>query len=348
MTFLFLYTELAGYTMDCFQEHLRLHPKDSIHVVHYDINSEAPFQFIVPLGVVLHKKKKLGNEGIYDLIKEIRPAVILMSGWQDKDYLRLARMAGKTYRFVLCFDNTWRNTWKQLLLLLPAKIILRSITRYCWVPGEEQKKYAVLLGFNPKKVFTGFYAANLQRYRDFAVKDKSQDRPRRFLVVARYIPQKGYDLLWQAFITLHKAGYNQWELWCAGTGSMYEHRVQYPGIRHLGFVQPDEMEYLISQTDVFVLPSRFEPWGVAVQEFAAARMPLILSDKVNAHHAFLSPQGNGFLFKSGDAESLKNAMQAIMNAGDEQLLKMGELSAELAGIYDTRTWSATLHKLASV
>lgn len=348
MTFLFLYTELAGYSMDCFQEHLRLHPEDSIHVVHYPINPEAPFQFQIPRGVVLHEKKKLGTEGIYELIKQIRPSVILMSGWQDKDYLRLARMAGKTYRFVLCLDNTWRNTWKQWLLLLPARIILRSITRYCWVPGEPQKKYAVILGFNPQNVFTGFYAANLQHYRDLALKTKSQDRPRRFLVVARYIPQKGYDLLWQAFISLHKAGNNQWELWCAGTGPLHEHRVQYPGIRHLGFVQPEEMEYLISQTDVFVLPSRFEPWGVAVQEFAAAGMPLILSDAVNAHHAFLKPNKNGFLFKNGDIQSLTSALKTMMETADEQRSQMGHLSATLAGMYDIEAWSSTLHKLASV
>lgn len=348
MTFLFLYTELAGYSMDCFREHLRIHPEDSIHVVHYPINPEAPFQFNVPVGVVLHEKKKLGTEGIYDLIKKIKPSVILMSGWQDKDYLRLARMAGKTYRFVLCLDNTWRNTWKQWLLLLPARFILRSITRFCWVPGEPQKKYAVLLGFNPDNVFTGFYAANLQRYRDIAIQPKSHERPRRFLVVARYIPQKGYDMLWDAFISLYKEGHTEWELWCAGTGPEYENRIQHPGIRHLGFVQPEEMEYLISQTDVFVLPSRFEPWGVAVQEFAAAGMPLILSDAVNAHHAFLQQGENGILFKSGSALSLKNALYAMMMTDDAEREKMGRLSTELAGVYDTAAWSATLHKLASV
>ncbi|MFN4915191.1 MAG: glycosyltransferase family 4 protein [Sphingomonadales bacterium] len=348
MTFLFLYTELAGYSIDCFQEHLRLHPDDTIHVVHYPINPEAPFQFHIPQGVFMHEKKKLGAEGLYELIKQIRPDLILMSGWQDKDYLRLARMAGKAYRFVLCLDNTWRGTLKQWLLFLPAKIILRTITRYCWVPGEPQKKYAVILGFKPENVFTGFYAANLQRYRDLAAKMKSGERPRRFLVVARYIPQKGYDLLWKAFMSLHKEGNKEWELWCAGTGPLYEHRIQYPGIRHLGFVQPEEMEYLISQTDVFVLPSRFEPWGVAVQEFAAAGMPLILSDAVNAHHAFLKPRENGFLFKSGDAVSLKNALKAMMQTDEEQRKKMGEISAALAGIYDTHAWSATLHKLASV
>jgi len=348
MTFLFLYTELAGYSIDCFREHLRLHPNDTIHVVHYPINQEAPFQFHIPQGVFMHEKKKLGAEGLYELIKQIRPDLILMSGWQDKDYLRLARMAGKAYRFVLCLDNTWRGTLKQWLLLLPARIILKTITRFCWVPGEPQKKYAVILGFKPENVFTGFYAANLQRYRDLAAKMKSGERPRRFLVVARYIPQKGYDLLWKAFMSLHKEGNKEWELWCAGTGPLYEHRIQYPGIRHLGFVQPEEMEYLISQTDVFVLPSRFEPWGVVVQEFAAAGMPLILSDAVNAHHAFLKPRENGFLFKSGDSDSLKDVMKAMMQTDNSQRTKMGEISTALAGIYDTHNWSATLYKLASV
>ena len=348
MTVLFLYTELAGYSMDCFREHLRLHPEDKIHVVHYPINPEAPFQFQIPEGVELHEKKKLGTEGIYDLIKQIRPSLILMSGWQDKAYLRLARMAGKTYRFVLCLDNTWRGTLKQWLLLLPARMILRTVAQFCWVPGEPQRNYAIKLGFDPKKVYTGFYAASLQRYREIGKKKKTVERPKRFLVVARYIPQKGYDILWKSFISLHSEGFNQWELWCAGTGPLYEHRVQYPGIRHLGFVQPDEMEYLVSQTDVFVLPSRFEPWGVAVQEFAAAGMPLILSDAVNAHHAFLKTDENGFLFKNGDTASLKNALKTMMQTTEEKRHKMGQISAELAGMYDTHAWSVTLHKLASV
>lgn len=348
MTFLFLYTELAGYSMECFQEHLLLHPEDTIHVVHYPINPEAPFRFKSSEGVFLYEKTKLGTEDLYELIKNIRPDLILMSGWQDKDYLRLARMAGKAYRFVLCLDNTWRGTLKQWFLLMPARLILKTITRFCWVPGEPQKKYAVLLGFNPDNVFTGFYAANLKRYRDIAAKVKSTERAKRFLVVARYIPQKGYDVLWDAFISLHKNGYHDWELWCAGTGPLYEHRIQYPGIRHLGFVQPEEMEYLISQTDVFVLPSRFEPWGVAVQEFAAVGMPLILSDAVNAHHAFLKPRENGFLFKSGDTDSLKDALMAMMQTDDKQRAKMGQISAALAGVYNTHAWSATLRKLASV
>jgi glycosyltransferase involved in cell wall biosynthesis len=348
MTFLFLYTELAGYSMDCFREHLKLNPDDSIHVVHYPINPEAPFAFAVPEGVIMHEKSNLGTEGIYDLIKRIKPNLIMMSGWVDRDYLRLARMARKTYRFVLCLDNTWRGSLKQWLLLLPAYFILKSITRFCWVPGDPQKRYALRLGFHEKHIFTGFYAADLTRHQGKGTTKKTPNRPRRFLVVARYIPQKGLELLWEAFIDLFNEGHNQWELWCAGTGPNYQHRIQHEGIRHLGFIQPDEMDYVITQTDVFVLPSYFEPWGVVVQEFAAAGMPMILSDAVNAHHAFLKNAENGLLFQSGNVKQLKSALLQMMNSSEEQLNQMGKVSIELAGTYSARNWSETLYKLASI
>ena len=80
----------------------------------------------------------------------------------------------------------------------------------------------------------------------------------------------------------------------------------------------------------------------------AAGMPLILSDAVIAHHAFLKPNENGFLFKNGDIQSLTSALKTMMETADEQRSQMGHLSARLAGMYDTAAWSSTLHKLASV
>ena len=38
----------------------------------------------------------------------------------------------------------------------------------------------------------------------------------------------------------------------------------------------------MAECGAFVLPSRKEPWGVVVQEAAAARMPVICSDSVGA------------------------------------------------------------------
>jgi glycosyltransferase involved in cell wall biosynthesis len=347
MTYLFLYTELAGYSLDCFRVHLQLNPEDQIHVVHHPVNAEAPFKFNVPDGVYLHEKAALGMEGIYELMRRIKPNLVLVSGWMDRDYVRICRMSRKTYRIVLCLDNTWRGTWKQRLLLPLAKLILRSFTRACWVPGEPQRKYALMLGFKPDRVFTGFYATDLSRFQGATLDAKTTGRPKRLLCVARYIPEKGYDLLWDSFISLYEEGYQDWELWCVGTGQLYEQRVEHKAIRHLGFVQPEEFNYLVSQTDVFILASLFEPWGMVVQEFAAAGMPLILSDAVNAHHAFLKHQQNGFLFQSNNPASLRSAILSMMQCDEDALHKMASTSKNLAAGYGAEFWSATLSRLAS-
>ena len=47
-------------------------------------------------------------------------------------------------------------------------------------------------------------------------------------------------------------------------------------------MQPEDLLAFMSTGKAFVLPSTFEPWGVAVHEFAAAGYPLILSDAVGA------------------------------------------------------------------
>ena len=351
MTYLFLYTELAGYTLNCFRKHVELHPEDTIHVVHYPVNPEAPFRFEGLAGVTLYDKTTLGLDGIYELIIKLNPALILCSGWADKEYVKMARMLKHVYRFVLCFDNTWRGTIRQRLLLPFARFVLLPLFKWCWVPGAPQRDFALRMGFQSSRVMTGCYATDISLFRDMAgLKEPASrtGRPRRLLCVARYIPEKGYDLLWKAFEDLYDEGFNNWKLWCAGTGIKYDERKEHPGIRHLGFVQPAEMNYLVSNTDIFVLPSYFEPWGMVVQEFAAAGFPMVLSSAVGAGSAFLKPGENGLVFKNGDLADLKQKLRTAMSWDEQQIEAMGKVSSSLAKASDTYAWSASLSKMTAI
>lgn len=349
MTYLFLYSELAGYTINCFSAHMRLNPADEIHVVHYPVNPEAPFRFESVGGVNFYEKDELGMDGMYELINRINPDLILTSGWIDKDYTRLARMFRGKYNFVLCFDNIWRGTLRQRLLLPFARYVMRPLFKWCWVPGEQQKAFALRMGFPEQAIKSGFYATDISLFSNMGKnKPEPAGRPRRFICVARYIPEKAYDLLWAAFADLYEAGFRDWELWCAGTGILYDQRMEHPGIRHLGFVQPAEMDYIVNNTDVFVLPSHFEPWGMVVQEFAAAGYPLILSTAVGAGSAFLKNGENGWLFDAGHEEALKDCLMKAMMSTDAELDEKGKLSQQLAGQSDALAWSQSLSQMAAV
>lgn len=113
----------------------------------------------------------------------------------------------------------------------------------------------------------------------------------------------------------------------------------------MGFIQPENFGPIIENGGVFILPSHFEPWGVVLHEFASASFPLIASDAVGAATTFITEGDNGFIFKAGDKEGLKNQLKKIASLSDEKLLQMGKISRMKALTITPEKWSDTIMKL---
>lgn len=112
--------------------------------------------------------------------------------------------------------------------------------------------------------------------------------PLRLLFLSRLDPGKGLDLLLDALATptVRRAA---WQLTIAGSGSAdYEarlrRRVAEAGmesrVAFVGHVGGEEKRQLLATSDVFVLPSHHENFGIAVAEALAAGLPVIVSDQV--------------------------------------------------------------------
>jgi glycosyltransferase involved in cell wall biosynthesis len=97
-----------------------------------------------------------------------------------------------------------------------------------------------------------------------------------------------------------------------------------------------------------VLPSLFEPWGVVVNEFAAAGFPLLLSDKVGSGSLYLKTGENGWLFQSGNVKELKQKMQEIIETAEQKLIEMGNESSKMGAVNSADNWSATLVTLSQI
>ena len=110
----------------------------------------------------------------------------------------------------------------------------------------------------------------------------------------------------------------------------------------MGFVQPDELSDYINQTSVFVLPSRFEPWGVVLHEYATAGFPILTTPQVGAASLFVQDEINGWLFEANNSELLQEKMKLVINTEDEKLLEMGEKSRKLAEALSPEVWAKTL------
>lgn len=89
------------------------------------------------------------------------------------------------------------------------------------------------------------------------------------------------------------------------------------GVRFLGFRNQSELPAFFALADVFVLPSRHEPWGLIVNEAMAAGCAIIVSDEVGSHADLITDGVEGFVFPVGDIDALATALTRVVSSPEQ-------------------------------
>ena len=243
-------------------------------------------------------------------------------------------------------DNQWRNRIRQRLFCLFSDQYLLSSFSHVWVPGSSQVIYAFRLGFHENQIRQGLFCANPGYFQAFSKNRVEQGRfPRRFLFVGRHVNDKGLDLLIKAFEKLQKEVTDNWELWCVGQGPLSKRLLDIAHVKHFGFAQPPALGEIIRDCGVFVIPSRFEPWGVVVQEMVAAGFPVIASSEVGAGYDYLEHEVNGLIFKNGSLADLYLKMKTVAQMSDNELRNMAKCSLQKAYEQTPQKWVSQLFEI---
>lgn len=339
---LILYTELASYTLACINELAKRDPE--ILIVRWPINKEAPFKFSFPDTVKVMDRDSLTSSELINLASDFRPHLCYVSGWLDKGYLNVAKVLRKTIPVIVGFDNQWTGSIKQRIAGVLAFKKIKPYFSHAWVPGEPQVRFAKNLGFESDKILTGVYSADTELFEGIyhkGIEIKRQRYPHKLLYVGRYVEWKGVAELWKAFEAT-KANRRDWELICIGTGEMFDSRPEIEGVKHVGFVQPHELDKYICDAGAFILPSKFEPWGVVLHEYAAAGLPIISSAKVGAASDYLINNENGWQIDQVSVENISVVLSKLFETDDSTLLNMGKRSRELSKSNSPSKWADTL------
>ena len=265
-----------------------------------------------------------------------------MVGWADKGYLEIARAFRKKGGLVVAgSDAQPDDSFKQKILGLVSPWYLQTAIDILWVAGERQRQLANKLGFRGIRCMEGYYACDWRRFANIHLAHNSE-RPRAFLYVGRYIHVKGLDLLVKAYAKYRDKVAEPWPLLCAGTGAWASKLQGQEGIQDLGFVQPDALPALFGNVSGFILPSRREPWGVVVQEAAAAGLPLICSDACGAAVHLLLDRYNGYLFENEHVDHLAWSMMQLSSRTAKEWSTMSMRSHELSKQYTPDRWAEML------
>ncbi len=103
-------------------------------------------------------------------------------------------------------------------------------------------------------------------------------------------------------------------------------------VRFLGFRNQTELPGLYDLADLFVLPSRFEPWGLVINEVMNAAKPVVVSACVGAAPDLVQPNLNGWIYPPGDVTALSECLKMAFTAAD--LSAMGQRSLAIINHWD--------------
>ncbi len=87
-------------------------------------------------------------------------------------------------------------------------------------------------------------------------------------------------------------------------------------VTYEGFQDPKRLPDYFARADVFVLPSRYDGWGVVVNQALGAGLPIICSTTVGAAHDLVEDEVNGLKTAPGDAPMLAEAMARFVHQRD--------------------------------
>jgi len=350
-------------------------------VVAWPNSSDAPFDVAV-LGAVgeVANRNDYSDAALLAMALEFNPDVVLVCGWSDAGYVKVCRdLKARGVLIVSGCDTQWKGSLRQHVASVIAPWHVQQFIDVFWVSGERQRQLAAKLGYTGDRCWDGYYACDWSRFaavdRRLDIVDGSSDheslsgcdasntdlsspcsdsRPancdlaspisdlrKSFAFVGRYAPVKGLDTLAEAYRIYSSQVESPWKLICAGRGECREQLLS-AGAEDRGFIQPSDLSQFLAEATVFILPSRFEPWGVVVQEAAATGLPVIVSDVCGAGVHLVRDRWNGRSFAAGDAQHLAVCLLWMHQQTDEQLAELGRNSFELSKQYTPDRWARTL------
>ena len=233
----------------------------------------------------------------------IKPDIIIV---QSRKVISLFSLIGKILHIpVVLVCHNPKTT------LIKKANYLFSITAY-------QKNLFVKNGFAENKVFVvpNFLSYKLP-YKEF----KDFSKPPVFGVLGRFDPMKGFTTFVQACAKLNSNGID-FQAKIGGTPQnkyideykKVKYLIDYyrlnKNVELLGWV--DNKNEFFDSIDVFVVPSREEPFGIVLLEGMMHSKPIISSNAVGPNE-ILSGKDVALIFEAGDASALAKKMQEMLS-----------------------------------
>ena len=289
---------------------------------------------------LLDEKERHDAALIRKLALEYKPDAVILSGWSVSSYTQLAFEKALAHsKFIMMIDTQRRYNLRQALARLKIGRLLDRLD-YLFVPGERSWQLARYLKLPMHKIQRGALGFDFASFSSLLEERRknSSGWPRNFLYVGKYETRKGIDCLLEAHRIYKSRNEQAWSLRCCGMGPLAGKIRAAEGVADLGFQQPHELKKAFLAAGAFILPSLFEPWGIALVEACAAGLPVLCSDECGASVEVVRSYFNGLSLETGNVIALAEGMEWIQK-NYPNLPEIGRRSRQMAEPFSADMWA---------
>ena len=280
-------------------------------------------------------------------LRKLRPDVIITSAFALNTllgslYAKITRTPSLLWSASTCLSERKYSA----LRLWFRKFLVRLNSAYVAV-GVDATEYLVSIGAREDKCFTAVNAVeDVTRHLEFGkMREEAQGIRSEYsgpilLYTGRFIALKGLDLLLAAYEKIQNVeGAKDATLLIIGSGPLEKElkeeaaRRNLKNARFIGFKQERELWPYYLASDVYVLPSREDIWGMVINEAMQCSLPVVCSKFAGAAREMVENDKTGYVVDPYDTDGFAQTLEKIIK--DEELRKeMSKAALEkVAGYY---------------
>jgi len=231
------------------------------------------------------------------------------------------------------FNNIKKRSLSNILM---NKIFYSFIDNFidCYLSiGKENRKAFIDFGIDKKKIYHVPYVVDNDF---FYIKNKKKNKKFVILFTGKLSHRKGCDILLNSINLLNENNNfkKDSEIIIIGDGILKEELINYKkkkklvNVKFLGFKNQTVIKKFYKRSNLFVMPSRDENWGLAINEAMAAKNAIIASNKVGAASDLLKNNYNGYIFKNNDYKDLSKKIYKTF-LDKKKTIRFGENSFKI-------------------
>ena len=292
--------------------------------------------------------KAFWNPEMIAALRNTPPAIVVITSWAYRTAIKILLQAKRFGHTIFFRGETnlshemMKPFWKIRVRKILLRYLLKDVKAFLCI-GTESQLFYEYLGIDSKKLYWTPYAVDNARFQQSAKQsDKLALRQKLGLPLDKFIilysgkfeaKKRPLDLV-EAFAGLKSPDVF---LLMVGEGVLrrdIERLAELHQLQHklllTGFVNQLAIAEYYAVADLFVMCSDVgETWGLSVNEAMNFSLPVLVSNRCGCQKDLVRSGENGFVFRTGDVEVLRQLFNIVASMENEKIQEMGAKSLQL-------------------